>query len=55
MRRYLKVMDRILASVLPTARNVSKEIATCETREEFKGIVPGPTVATWEPTRICPA
>ena len=40
--RYLKVMDRILASVLPTVRNVSEEIATCKTREEFKRIVPGP-------------
>ena len=40
--RYLKVMDRILASVLPTAKNVSKEIAACETKEEFKRIVPGP-------------
>ncbi len=39
--RYLKVMDRILAVVLPTAKNVSGEIAACETREEFKGIVPG--------------
>ena len=39
--RYLKVMDRILAEVLPTARNISKEIAACETREEFKRIVPG--------------
>ena len=40
--RYLKVMDRILASVLPTAKNISKEIAACETKEEFKRIVPGP-------------
>ena len=40
--RYLKVMDRILASVLPTAKNVSKEIAACETKEEFKRMVPGP-------------
>ena len=40
--RYLKVMDRILASVLPTAKNVSKEIAACKTKEEFKRIVPGP-------------
>ena len=40
--RYLKVMDRILASVFPTARNVSKEMAACKTKEEFKGIVPGP-------------
>ena len=27
--RYLKVMDRILASALPAAKNVSKEIAAC--------------------------
>ena len=40
--RYLKVMDRILASVLPTAKNVSKEIAACKTKEEFKIMVPGP-------------
>ena len=37
---YLKVMDRILASMLPTARNVSEEIAACQTKEEFKRIVP---------------
>ena len=40
--RYLKVMSRILAAVLPTAKNISKEIAACETKEEFKRIVPGP-------------
>ena len=40
--RYLKVMDRILASVLPTAKNISKEIAACKTKEEFKRMVPGP-------------
>ena len=40
--RYLKVMDRILASVLPTAKNVSKEIAACKTKEEFKRMAPGP-------------
>ena len=40
--RYLKVMDRILASVLPTAKNVSKEIAACKTGEEFKRMAPGP-------------
>ena len=39
--RYLQVMDAILAEVLPTARNISQEIASCETKEEFKGIVPG--------------
>ena len=36
------VMDRILAVVLPTASNISKDIAECETREEFKKRVPGP-------------
>ena len=41
--RYLKVMDRILAAVLPTAKNISKDIAECETKEEFKKRVPGPT------------
>ena len=40
--RYLKVMGRILASVLPTAKNVSKEMAACKTKEEFKRMVPGP-------------
>ena len=35
-------MDWILASVLPTARNASKEIAACKTKEKFKRIVPGP-------------
>ena len=38
--RYLKVMDRILAAVLPTAKNISKYIAACKTVEEFKSIVP---------------
>ena len=40
--RYLKVMDRVLVAVFPTARNISKDIAECKTREEFKRIVPGP-------------
>ena len=39
--RYLKVMDRILAAVLPTAKNISKDIAECKTKEEFKRMVPG--------------
>ena len=39
--RYLKVMDRVLAAVLPTAKNISKEIAAYETKEEFKKMVPG--------------
>ena len=42
--RYLKVMNRILAAVLPTARSVSEEIAACETKEEFKRIVPRVTL-----------
>ena len=40
--RYLKVMDRILAAVLPTAKNISKEIAEYKTVEGFKKRVPGP-------------
>ena len=39
--RYLKAMNQILAEVLPTARNISKKMASCETKEEFKKIVPG--------------
>ena len=39
--RYLKVTDKMLAAVLPTAKNVSKEIAVCKTKEKFKRIVPG--------------
>ena len=39
--RYLKVMDKILAVVLPTARNISKAMVACETKEEFKKMVPG--------------
>ena len=42
--RYLKVMDRILAAVLPTAKNITKKITACETVEELKSIVPGPDV-----------
>ena len=40
---YLKVTDKILAVVLPTTKNISKDIAECETKEEFKKRVPGPT------------
>ena len=40
--RYLKVMDKILAAVLPTTKNTSKEIAACKTVEEFKRRVLGP-------------
>ena len=46
--RYLHVMDRILAAVLPTAENVSKDIAECETREEFKKRVPTAALPTAE-------
>ena len=40
--RYLKVMDKILAAVLPTAKNISKDIVACKTVEGFKKRVPGP-------------
>ena len=46
--RYLKVMDRILAAVLPTAKNISKDIAECETKEEFKKRVPTAVLPTAE-------
>lgn len=39
--RYLKVMDQTLAAVLPTARKISEEIASCQTKDEFKKMVPG--------------
>ena len=39
--RYLPVMDRMLAEILPTAAKVSEEIAGAESQEEFKGMVPG--------------
>ena len=40
--RYLPVMDRMLAEILPTADKISEEIAGAKTKEEFKRIVPGP-------------
>ena len=40
--RYLQVMDRMLAEILPTADKISEEIAGAKTKEEFKRIVPGP-------------
>ena len=40
--RYLQVMDRMLAEILPTAAMISEEIAGAKTKEEFKRIVPGP-------------
>ena len=46
--RYLHVMDRILAAVLPTAENVPKDIAECETKEEFKKRVPAAVLPTAE-------
>ena len=46
--RYLHVMDRILAAVLPTAKNISKDIAECETKEEFKKMVPTAVLPTAE-------
>ena len=46
--RYLKVMDRILAAVLPTAKNISKDIAECKTKEEFKKRVPTAVLPTAE-------
>ena len=55
--RYLKVMDKIpAAAVLPTAKNISKEIAACKTVEEFKRKVPGPdgAISPWTvPTVPC--
>ena len=38
--RYLDVMDRILAVVLPTAKSISKEITACKTVEELNSAVP---------------
>ena len=40
--RYLQVMDRMLAETLPTAEKISEEIASADTKEEFKKMVPGP-------------
>ena len=34
-------MDKILAVVLLTAKNISKETAACKTVEEFKRMVSG--------------
>ena len=36
--RYLQVMDRMLAEILPTAAKISEEIAGAKTKEEFKKI-----------------
>ena len=42
MCKYLKVMDKILAEILPTAKNISKKIDACKIREDFKKMVPRP-------------
>ena len=39
--RYFPVMDAMLAGILPTADNISEEVAAAPTREDFKKIVPG--------------
>ena len=41
--RYLQVIDQILATVLPTAKNISEEITACKAKEEFKNRVQGPS------------
>ena len=46
--RYLQVMDSILADVLPTAENISKEISKCKTKKEFKKRVPTAALPTAE-------
>ncbi len=40
--RYLPVMDAMLTGILPTADNISEEVAAAPTKEDFKKIVPGP-------------
>ena len=39
--RYIPVMDAMLAGILPTADNISEEVAAAPTKEDFKKIVPG--------------
>ena len=39
--RYIKCVNEILKATLPTGKNIAREIAACETKEEFKKIVPG--------------
>ena len=39
--RYIPVMDAMLAGILPTADNISEEVAAAPIREDFKKIVPG--------------
>ena len=40
--RYIPVMDAMLAGILPTADNISEEVAAAPTKEDFKKIVSGP-------------
>ena len=40
--RYIDVLDEVLEAVLPTATNISKEIAGTETKEDLKKIISGP-------------
>ena len=40
--RYIDVLDEVLEAVLPTATNISKEIADTETKEDLKKIISGP-------------
>ena len=40
--RYIPVMDAMLTGILPTADNISEEVAAAPTKEDFKKIVPGP-------------
>ena len=39
--RYIKTLDSMLNTVLPTANSISKDIANAKTKEEFKKIMPG--------------
>ncbi len=39
--RYIPVMDAMLTGILPTADNISEEVAAAPTKEDFKKIVPG--------------
>ncbi len=39
--RHLELNERVMEEVLPTPKNISKEIAACETDEERKKFMPG--------------
>ena len=39
--RYLKLNERVMDEVLPTPKNISREIAACKTDEERKKFMPG--------------